>query len=432
MNVLFIHQNMPGQFKHLAPMLARDKRNRVVFLTKRNDVMLQGVGRAAYKAPREVSKDAHPYLRLQENAVLHGQRVAKAIEGLKRDGFKPDLIIGHPGWGELLFVKDVLPNAALINYCEFFYRGRGLDVGFDPEDPAGLDALCQTRARSSHLLLSLEACDVGIAPTRWQKSVHPNAFQDKIEVVFDGIDTSIVRPDGDAKLTLPDGTVAQRGDELVTYVARNLEPYRGFRTFMRSIPHILSQRPNTRIVVVGGDDVSYGSKPQSHPNWREAMLAEVEFDRTRVHFTGKLPYGDYLRLLRASMVHVYLTYPFVLSWSCLEAMACGALVIGSDAQPVQEVIEHNGNGLLTDFFDHHALADKICSALTTPRSFQRHRLAARQTILDRYALGDCLNQQLQLIDGVMGRNRSGVQIAARSDGSLESRAPELIRKAASV
>lgn len=408
MNILFIHQNMPGQFKHLAPALAQDRGNNVVFLTKRNDVMLPGIARASYKAPREVRKDIHPYLRLQESAVLHGQQVVRAVEDLRRNGFTPDLVIGHPGWGELLFIKDILPHVPLLSYCEFFYRGRGLDVGFDPEEPSSLDALCRSRTRSSHLLLSAEACDVGISPTHWQKSVHPEVFHDKIQVVFDGIDTSIVKPDGEARLALPDGTSFESETELVTYVARNLEPYRGFRTFMRALPAILTRRPNARVVVVGGDEVSYGSSPKGHSNWREAMLAEVAFDRSRVHFTGKLPYQDYLKLLRASRAHVYLTYPFVLSWSCLEAMACGALVIASDTAPVREIIEHDRNGLLTDFFDTTALADSVCAALAKPGAFQRHREAALQTVRNSYALECCLPRQLELIGKIMGKRRVNV------------------------
>lgn len=418
MNILFIHQNMPGQFKHLAPAVARDRRNKVVFLTKRDDVTIPGVFRAVYKSPREVRKDAHPYLRLSENCVLHGQEVVRAIQGLIKSGFRPDLVIGHPGWGELLFVKDVLPDVPLISYCEFFYRAQGLDVGFDPEEPADIDELCRTRTRSSHLLLSLEACDIGLSPTHWQKSVHPEPFQPKIEVIFDGINVNVACPEGEAALILPDGTPIQRGDEFVTYVARNLEPYRGFRTLIRALPEILRRRPNARIVIVGGDDVSYGLKPRSHPNWREAMLAEVEFDRSRVHFTGKLPYGDYLKLLRASRAHIYLTYPFVLSWSCLEAMACEALVIASDTAPVREVIEHDRNGLLTDFFDHAALADRVCSVLEAPQAFARHRRAARQTIIERYSLSDCLEQQLRLIDNVMG---SKAQSAPRKAAAFASR-----------
>jgi len=399
MNILFIHQNMPGQFKHLAPALGRDPGNRVAFLTKRDDVMLPGVARVTYRPPRDVRKDTHPYLRLHESAMLHGQQVVRAIEAMSREGFKPDLVIGHPGWGELLFVKDVLPQVPVISYCEFFYRGS--DLAFDSGEIANIDAICRSRAQNSHLLLSLEACDIGISPTHWQKSVHPDAFHSKIEVIFDGIDTDRVNPDGDETLTLPDGTAVRRDDELVTYAARNLEPYRGFPTFMRALPEIMHRRPNAQVVIVGGDDVSYGSKPEEHPNWREAMLAEVAVDRSRVHCIGKLPYLDFLALLRTSRAHVYLTYPFVLSWSCLEAMACGALVIGSNTPPVCEVIEHDRNGLLTDFFDHAALADKICHALAEPQAFAQHRLRARQTIVERYALPDCVDRQLGLVKQVM-------------------------------
>jgi len=370
-----------------------------------------------YKSPREVRKDIHPYLRLQENAVLHGQQVVRAIEGMSRNGFRPDLVIGHPGWGELLFVKDVLPNVPLISYCEFFYRGKGLDVGFDPEDPADIDAICRSRARSSHLLLSLESCDLGISPTHWQKSVHPAAFQDKIHIAFDGIDTDAARPNGPAKLRLPDEAQVNRGDEILTYVARNLEPYRGFRTFTRALPHILAKRPSARVVVVGGNDVSYGSKPGRYKNWRDAMLAEVDLDLSRVHFTGKLPYLDYLKLLRASRAHVYLTYPFVLSWSCLEAMACGALVIGSDTPPVREVLQHDQNGIITDFFDQRALADRVIDALAKPDAYMGHRQAARQTAL-RYSLEVSLPRQLNLIAMLMGSSRPSGNSAAENRGGV--------------
>lgn len=402
MNILFIHQNMPGQYKHLAPALARDLRNRVAFLTKRTDVMLPGVARASYTPPREVKPETHPYLRLQESAVLHGQQVARALVQMKRQGFIPDLVIGHPGWGELLFVKDVLPDTPLVSYAEFFYRGHGADVGFDQEDEHDLDTLCRARTRSSHLLLSLDACTQAISPTNWQKGVHPEAYQDKIEVIFDGIDTKVATPEGEASLTLPNGTIVKRGDELVTYVARNLEPYRGFRSFMRALPEILHRRPNAHVVIVGGDEVSYGSRPKDHTSWREAMLAEVEIDCSRVHFTGRLPYGDYLKLMRASAAHVYLTYPFVLSWSCLEAMACGALVIGADTAPVREVIRHGENGLLTDFFDAAALAEKVVDALESPRAYDRIRAAAGETIRSDYALDQCLPRQLAMLDDVVG------------------------------
>lgn len=400
MNILFIHQNMPGPFRHLAPALAAD--HRVLFLTRRSDVDLPGVRRVTYKAPRPPRDETHPYLKAHEAAVLAGQQVARALIELKRGGFVPDLVIAHPGWGEALFVKDVLPAARLLGYCEFFYRGAGLDIGFDPEDGADLDTACRARTRSAHLLLALAAADRGLAPTRWQKSTHPEAFHDLIDVAHDGIDLDAVRTDGPARLTLPDGHQVAKGDEVVTFVAGNLEPYRGFRPFMRALPDLLRRRPDAHVVIVGGDEVSYGPPPVGHRCWREAMLAEVDVDPARVHFAGILPDADRFALLRASRAHVHLSYPFTLSRSCLEAMALGALVIGSDTPPVAEVIEDGRNGLLVDFFDSGALADRIVDALARPEGYFLHRAAAIGTVRERYALDRCLAVQRQLVARLMG------------------------------
>ncbi len=399
MNILFIHQNMPGPFRHLAPALAVD--HRVLFLTRRADVDLPGVHRVIYKSPRAPRDDAHPYLKVQEAAVLAGQQVARALLELKRGGFVPDLVIAHPGWGEGLFVKDVLPGARLLNYCEFFYRGTGLDVGFDPEDGADLDIACRARARSAHLLLALTAADRGLAPTRWQKSTHPEVFYDRIDVAHDGIDTNIVRTDGPARLTLPDGHHVAKGDEVVTYVTGTLEPYRGFRRFMRALPDLLRRCPKAQVVIAGGDGVRYGPPPVGHGSWREAMLAEIDVDPARVHFAGILSDADRLALLRASRAHVHLSYPFTLSRSCLEAMALGALVIGSDTPPVAEVIEDGRNGLLVDFFDTGGLVDRIVDALARPEGYFLHRAAAIGTVRERYALDRCLTIQRQLIGSLM-------------------------------
>ena len=291
MKILFAHQNMPGQFRHLAPVLASDPNNQVVFLTKRDDVQIPNVAKVVYKEPRAASKEAHRYLYRFENAVRYGQQVARALIELQRKGFVPDLIIAHPGWGEALFCKDVFPSTPLISYCEFFYRGKGLDVGFDPESPTNIDTICRIRTRSSHLLLSLEACDHGVSPTIWQKQTHPEPFHDKIDVIFDGIDTDTVAPDPGVTFELQDGTVLDRETKVLTFVARNLEPYRGYHVLMRAIPAIQELQPDARLVIVGGDEVSYGTAPadETFKTWREKMDAEVSYDRSGVHFLGRVP-----------------------------------------------------------------------------------------------------------------------------------------------
>jgi glycosyltransferase involved in cell wall biosynthesis len=399
MNILFIHQNMPAQFKHVAPMLAKAG-HRVIFLTRSRRASLPGVEAVIYPAPPAVGKSTHPYLRRFEDAVHHGRAVVRAINLLRRQGFVPDLIIAHPGWGEALFLKDVLPAVPLIAFAEFSYRSHGLDAGFDPEESYGLDEMCRTRARNAHLLLSLGAADAAVSPTYWQRQSHPAALQPKIEVMFDGIDLEVVKPRPDASFLLPGGRVLRRGDPIITYVARNLEPYRGFRTFMRSIPHLQRLRPDADILIVGGNAVSYGRAPAGFADWRSAMDAEVRYDPARVHFLGRLPYDRYLDVLAIGSAHAYLTYPFVLSWSCIEAMAMGALVVGSDTGPVREVIRDGENGLLTDFFDPEALARKLVAALDDPGCFEPLRGAAIETARDNYGIDRALSQWRDLVSRI--------------------------------
>lgn len=404
MNILFIHQNMPGQYKHLAARLAADPANRVVFITRRGDRDIPGVRRLTYKPSREPAKTTHAYLHSTENAVLHGQGVARLLIRLREEGFVPDIVLGHPGWGETLFVKDIFPHSPYLNYCEFYYRAQGQDVGFDPSVPVGLDTVLRLRIRTTPLLLALEACDRGMAPTVWQRDTHPAPFHSRIAVIHDGVDTAFLRPDPQVGFTLPDGTVLTRRDAVVTYAVRNLEPYRGFPSFMRAVPRILEARPDAHVLVIGGDEVSYGSPPPGEGRtWRQAMLEEVPVDPSRVHFLGHLPYDRYVEALRLSRVHVYLTYPFVLSWSMMEAMATGCVIVGSDTAPVREVIRDGENGLLVDFFSPAAIADRVTAVLADPDAFAPLGRAARETVLAGYALPDCLDRQIALIGEMAGR-----------------------------
>ncbi len=398
MRILFVHQNTPGQYKHLVRHFAADPAHRVAFIGKvqRN---LPGVANAVYRPAREPGTATHPYIHLFEGQVLHGQGAVRAGLALRKDGFAPDVICAHPGWGEALFLKDLFPDAKLMLYCEFFYRADGSDVGFDPERPVTLETRCRIRTKNAALLAGLEAADWGVSPTEWQRRQHPALFRPRISVIHDGVDTALCRPDPDATVTLPDGRTLSRADEVVTYVARNLEPYRGFPTFMRAAAEILRRRPNARILVVGGDEVSYGTRPAEGGTWRETMMAEARPDPERIHFLGKIPYEAFLSVLRVSRAHVYLTYPFVLSWSLLEAMACGAVVVGSDTAPVAEVIEDGRNGLLVDFFDHRAVADRVEEALDDPGRMAGIAAAARRTVVERFDLnGVCLPAQIRLLE----------------------------------
>ena len=397
MKVLFVHQNCPGQFKHLAPALAAEG-HEVFFIGQKDKFTPPGVKRLEYEPHRSVTNKIHPYLAGTEAAVLNGQAVARLCFKLKAQGFQPDVMIGNPGWGETLYLKDVWPESPLISLSEFYYNSQGSDIGFDPEFPIGPDSLLRTRTRCSQHLLAIEAADFAYSPTEWQRVQFPTPYQDKIRVIHDGIDVDRIKPDAAAEFALPNGRILTRNDEVMTYVSRNLEPYRGFHTFMRALPDILEARPNAQVVVVGGDEVSYGGKPNDGGTWREVMLKEVGDLPDRVTFTGRIPYKDYLSLLQVSSVHLYLTYPFVLSWSMLEAMSAGAFVLGSATAPVEEVIEDGKNGWLVDFFDVAALSKRVSEALAHRSDMQDLRVAARETVIAKYALQDCLRQQLALIE----------------------------------
>ncbi|RQP23373.1 glycosyltransferase family 4 protein [Piscinibacter terrae] len=354
MRILVIHQNFPGQFRHIAKAWSERPGWEVVGIGREGCPGLHGMRCITYKPHRDVRQQQHHYLSRMESAVLHGQAVARLLLDLKKQGFTPDAILAHPGWGETLYAKDVFPDARLIHFCEWFYSAQGADVGFDPEFPTTFDDHARIRTWNALHLLNLENCDVGVSPTQWQKSRHPQAYQDKIVVAHEGIDTELLGPDPNAQIVL-NGRQFKAGEPIITYVARNLEPYRGFHVFMRALEKIQKEHKGCHTIIVGGDDVSYGRRPKDAKNWREKMLREVKVDPSRTHFVGKLPYDQYRKVLQVSAAHVYLTYPFVLSWSMLEAMASGCVVIGSKTAPVEEVLRDGVDGRLAGFHDVEAI-----------------------------------------------------------------------------
>lgn len=400
LRVLIIHQNFPGQFRHIAQHLHAQANTQVVGLGRETAPGLPNFPWFRYKLHRSTHPQTHHYLHQMESAVLHGQAVVRALMQMKRQGFTPDVILAHPGWGETLYVKDVFPQAKLIHFCEWYYRTQGADFGFDPEFPNQPDDHMRIQTWNALHLLNLENCDVGISPTQWQKSQFPEAYQNKIQVIHEGIDTEHLGPDEHATLTLPNGQTLKAGQPIITYVARNLEPYRGFHVFMRALPLLLKTHATAQVVIVGGDDVSYGRKPQGAANWREKMLAEITpalgENQQRIHFLGKVPYETYKKVLQISAVHVYLTYPFVLSWSLLEAMASGCLIVASDTAPVREVIANNENGVLVDFFDRELLVEKIVQSFEKDAKRAPVKLTAKKTAQANWSLDKGTTKYLRL------------------------------------
>lgn len=389
MRILFVHQNFPGQFPHLAPALVQ-RGHEVLALTDEHNHRASPVRTIRYKAPDAEVTTSVPAAKHYATMSARGIKAYRAARALRdQHGYVPDVIFGHTGWGETLFLREVWPEARLLVYAELLYRTQGHDVGFDAEiSPATDDGRLGAVARSAHLIQGIVQADAALSPTHYQANSFPPELRQKITVVHDGIDTDRLAPDPAAVVRLPGMPELRAGQEVLTYLGRSLEPYRGFHILMRALPEVLAARPEAQVVLVGGDGVSYGGPPPGGGSWKQKLLDEVgaRLDLSRVHFPGRIGYDDYVKLLQVSRAHAYLTYPFVLSWSMTEAMSAGCQVIASDTEPVRELIENGVNGRLVPFFDVPGWSAALIRALAPDPEAGRLGQAARQTIVEGYDL----------------------------------------------
>lgn len=400
MRYLFLHPNFPAQFRQIATVLASNPNNQVVFGTRRQEDSLPNVTKVLYQETGSPDAKTHRYVRPLESAVWQGQAVYRMVKALKEQGFIPDIVFAHSGWGPGLFIKDLLPETEYLCYFEWFYHALGTDADFDPDDPIDEDSIAKIRVKNAPILLDLYSCDRGLAPTRWQWEQFPPEFRSKIQINHDGVDTNYFRPVENSKLILPRiGLDLSSVDEIITYVGRGMEPYRGFPQFMEAAFLIQQRRPNAHIVIVGEDRVAYGKTLPDGRTYKQEMLEKFPFDRARLHFTGPLPYAEYVKVIQSSSAHIYLTRPFVLSWSMLEVMSVGCVVIGSDTPPVREVIEDGKNGLLVDFFSPLQIAERVDEVLENRDRAKAIGQAARVTILENYSLDRLLLERIQWMHG---------------------------------
>ena len=413
MRILFVHCNYPAQFRHLSEYLAANPANEVAFLCQNREWTasnVPGIKLARYQLGREPKSElCHPYLRRYEMAVLHGQAALREAIRLRQDGFNPDLIVGHSGFGNTLYLKEVWPSAKFIGYFEWFYRSQGSDVGFGNDQPPSPDTSLRVHTYNSPIVMDLAQCDAAICPTQWQAHQFPPAMRRNLSVIFDGVDTqqlpmvhqherhqSLIIEAGDAKATIPPDV------PLITYVTRCFEPYRGWPQVAEGLSLLMQRNPRAHVLLVGSDEVAYGAKRGDGLSWREWALKECPMDPSRLHQLPALGYEDYKRVIQRSWVHVYWTVPFILSWSLMEAMASGCCIIASATPPVEEVITSGNQGQLVDFFDPDALAQQADHLLQSQEKRQRLGKAARELILEGgYDLQNSLKQQVRLIDQVV-------------------------------
>lgn len=394
--ILFLHTNFPGQYRRLAPYLKEGGGFDVRVGTLKSNAQKIEFTHVKFEKQREARADIHPSLVRTENALLTGQAAYSALHAFKNQGWQPDIVCAHSGFGAGLFVKDVFPQAKYLAYHEWYFNGPVTDEG-QPCSPDDHNALIRSRMSNLSFLVDLAAMDAGVTPTAWQKAQFPSVFQSSLHVLHDGLDTGFYTPRETTTLTLGDGLTLTRADEVITYVARGMEPYRGFPQFMEAVARIQKKNPKVQTIIVGNDRVAYGSKRSDGLTYKQHAFKSYDLDTSRVHFTGLVSFEQLRAIFRISSVHVYLTVPFVLSWSMLEAMSTGCVVLGSATPPVQEVIQDGENGFLTDLFDTNLLAERIGDLLEKKESMTSVRQAARETITLRYSASNTLPCHRQLI-----------------------------------
>lgn len=401
MNILFLHKGFPGQFKFLAAGLTHLPNTKVVFITADDSpAQLDGVTKMVYKPILGGGKINLPFLNSFEDAVRHGQAAADVAAKLKQQGFKPDIIFGHSGWGCSMFMKDVFPDVPLLCYFEWYENADGAAEGFNGKIPDE-NRRIQIRSSNAHKLIDLYSCDAGLSPTEWQKSQYPKEFQSKIKVIYDGVSTDACKPDKDAKFVVPGKNIELTSrDEVITYATRGMEPYRGFPQFMEAVAKLQKKRPNAHFVIGGLNKVFYGDYLQNG-TYKDIMLKKLNLDMKNIHFVGELSFVEYIKLLQISSVHVYASVPFVLSWSFLEAMSTGCCIVASSTPPVLEMAQDNVNALLYDFYNVDMMVEKIESALDNPEKRQTLGQNARQFVLDNYDIVKLFPQLMLYINNLV-------------------------------
>ncbi len=406
-SVLFVHNTFPGRFGFIAePLLARGWK--VAAVAGHGRAGFEGIDFRRYRLPQGSTPGIFKPATRAEADLVRGAGAAEQAAALKADGFEPDLIIAHPGWGETLMLREVFPRARQILQGEFYYRAWGADTHFDPEfdgNDAGLDY--RVHAKNMGVTLACMDADAVVCPTPFQASLHPDLLRPVIRVIHEGVDLSRAVPRPDASLELGDGRTLDRSTPVVTFINRRFEPLRGFHVMMRALPAFLKAAPDAHVLMIGADETGgYGPAAPRGLTWGQVLQAEVgqEHDSQRVHFVGAIDYDLMVRALSIGRAHVHYTYPFVLSWSLIDAMACETLILGSDTAPVRDAIEDGVNGRLLPFFDTAALTRAMVEAVREPDRFTPMRLAARRTALERFdRQGQALPAWLALIDEVLAR-----------------------------
>ncbi|HZZ42219.1 MAG TPA: glycosyltransferase [Tepidisphaeraceae bacterium] len=407
MHVLYVHPNFPAQFGHIANYLVKEKGWRCTFISETPPGTVGGIEKIQYKIAGGATIKTHFCARTFENSVWHCDAVFQAMKA--RPDIHPDLIVGHSGFGSTLFLRELYPDVPVVNLFEYYYHPHGPESDMDFRQDLGWATpeikYLRSRCRNAMILLDLKNCNVGYCPTEFQRSRFPADDARNLKVVFDGVDRQIYHGfNGELRKPGTPRRIAGRdippNTRIVTYVSRGFESMRGFDIFMRVAKRIMQQYPDVLFFVVGADRIAYGGDADyiGGKSFKDWVLSREEFDLSRFVFTGLLPQPELARLLATTDLHIYLTVPFVLSWSMMDAMSCGAVVLGSATPPVKEMIREGQNGLLADFFDIENFARKAIDILKDPQAYRPLGNAAEEMIEQRYSLDRVVPEMVKLYE----------------------------------
>lgn len=396
MHILYVHKNFPAQFGHVAARLVAEHGHQCTFVTNQPPGETAGIRRLHYDPRGGARETTHYFSRSFENAIAHSHGVYEACKAAPE--VMPDLIVGHSGFGSTLFLRE-LYDCPIINYFEYFYHPHNSDLDFRPEFPPLPQDVLRCYARNATILLDLDNCDVGYCPTNWQRSLFPDNYSSKLEVIFDGIDTQLWAP----RENLPRSVQGHSIDidtKIVTYVSRGMEAMRGFDIFMQVAKQIYHEEPNTVFIVVGSERTAYGGdeKHIQASSFLKHVLSQDDYDLSKFIFAGMLPPKTLAEILALGDLHLYFTVPFVLSWSLFNALSSGCTVVSSNTAPVRELIEHEKTGLLTDFYDIDGHVENALRVLRDPEGHRHLGEAGRRLICEKYTAEQCLAQMLAMYE----------------------------------
>ncbi len=390
MRILFIHDNFPAQFGGLGLWLGAQGWE-VAFATAAEVAETPGFRLLRYKPHRAPSGGTHPYAQPMDRAAINGQAFVRAALAAREQGYRPDVIVSHSGWGAGMFARDVFPAAAYVAYAEWWYSWPGADVTYlarleGREFKGAVEAPMYERARNAPIAMDIAAADAVLCPTEFQASQFPALLRPALTVRHDGIDADFYAPGTSPDQATLGGLVADDA-RVITYATRGMEPHRGFPQFMAALPAILAADPRAVAVIAGENRVAYGGSSLRATDWKAKALADKAIDPARVHFVGRLSRADYRRLLRRSDAHVYLTVPFVLSWSMLEAMSTGCALVLSDTAPVREFADAS-SARFADLADPATITTAVLDLLRHPAEAAPLRARARAAILEGLTIRD--------------------------------------------